>query len=81
MHSDDHEVWSYARDHGFTLLTKDRDFQQIVALRGIPPKIVWLRVGNSSTARITDVIVANIETIRQFGRDDRLALLVLAASQ
>ena len=52
--SDDLGLWQYARTHGFMLVTKDKDFQQLCVLRGAPPKVVWLRVGNRSTACLAD---------------------------
>jgi predicted nuclease of predicted toxin-antitoxin system len=31
------------------LVTKDEDFHRLSVLRGAPPKVVWLRVGNCTT--------------------------------
>ena len=28
----DREIWDYAREHGYTLLTKDKDFSQLLSL-------------------------------------------------
>jgi len=40
MQSDDGVIWSYAREHGFTTVSKDSDFQQRSLLFGAPPKVV-----------------------------------------
>jgi predicted nuclease of predicted toxin-antitoxin system len=42
-------IWQLARDHGCLLVTKDEDFRRLSELRGAPPKVVWLRVGNCTT--------------------------------
>lgn len=42
----DLELWNYAREHGFTLVTKDVDFHELASLYGSPPKVVWLKCGN-----------------------------------
>ena len=42
----DTELWFYARTHGFMFVTKDRDIVEIAILRGAPPKVIWLRMGN-----------------------------------
>ena len=42
----DIEVWLFAKQQGFTIVSKDSDFQQRSLLFGAPPKVVWLRVGN-----------------------------------
>ncbi|WP_228061604.1 DUF5615 family PIN-like protein [[Phormidium] sp. LEGE 05292] len=36
----DREVWQYARDNNFIIVTKDSDFNEIVILRGFPPKVI-----------------------------------------
>jgi len=42
----DLEVWEYAKEEGFVLVTKDAGFSEISLLRGFPPKVIWLRIGN-----------------------------------
>ncbi len=48
----DEAVWHHAREQGFTLVSKDADFYELSLLRGQPPKVVWIRRGNCSTAQI-----------------------------
>lgn len=36
-----------ALEHGSVLVTKDQDFRNMVLLRGSPPPVVWVRVGNT----------------------------------
>ena len=43
-------VWSFAAAQGFVIATKDSDFKHRALLFGHPPKVVWLRLGNCSTA-------------------------------
>ena len=52
----DHEIWRYAADHGFCIVTLDADFAELSALLGHPPKVVWLRCGNRPTAFVEDLI-------------------------
>lgn len=42
--SDDHEIWLYARQNGFAIVTKDDDFEQRSILLGRPPKFIWAQV-------------------------------------
>ena len=60
--ADDSDVWQYAREHGFTIVTKDSDFRQLSFLYGHPPKVVWIRRGNCSTDEIESIL-------RQFSVD------------
>ena len=47
----DEIVWDYARENGFAIATKDSDFSELSVLRGSPPKVIWLRIGNCTTVR------------------------------
>jgi predicted nuclease of predicted toxin-antitoxin system len=62
----DASVWQLAREHGCVLVTKDEDFHRLSVLRGAPPKVVWLRVGNCATADITRLLRDRAEHIRRF---------------
>jgi predicted nuclease of predicted toxin-antitoxin system len=48
----DLEIWAYAREHDFTVVSKDDDFRSLSLVNGAPPKVIWLRMGNASTAAI-----------------------------
>ena len=39
-HALDETVWTFAREHGYTLVTKDSDFHELSLLRGAPPKVI-----------------------------------------
>ncbi|HYE57460.1 MAG TPA: DUF5615 family PIN-like protein [Rhodothermales bacterium] len=45
-------VWTYAQTHGFSIVTKDADMGELTALRGHPPRVIWLRLGNCTTDQI-----------------------------
>jgi predicted nuclease of predicted toxin-antitoxin system len=62
----DAEIWEYAQAHGLHILTKDRDFKDIQATRGAPPKVVWLRLGNVPTRQILAVLLKNEAHIKNF---------------
>jgi predicted nuclease of predicted toxin-antitoxin system len=75
--ADDQVVWDFARDRGFTIVSKDADFRQMSFLRGSPPKVVWLNVGNCSTARAEAVIRTHAIRMIAFDRDPDAAFLVI----
>ena len=45
-------LWRFAAENGFAIASKDADFQQRALLLGFPPKVIWVRLGNCSTADI-----------------------------
>lgn len=46
-------------------------------LRGHPPKFVFLRVGNCSTSRVAEVLLANAELLADFAASDGESVLIL----
>jgi predicted nuclease of predicted toxin-antitoxin system len=50
--SDDGDVWEYAKVHGFAIVTKDADFYNRSNKVGAPPKVIWIRLGNCTTAGV-----------------------------
>ena len=50
----DSTIWKYAKDHDFSILTKDDDFRDMAFINGHPPKVIWLRSGN---CRVDDIEV------------------------
>lgn len=77
--ADDLAVWEYAKANGFAIVSKDADFRQLSFLFGSPPKVVWLRVGNQSTAQIEAVVRANAAAFEAFDADPVASMLVITA--
>jgi len=74
----DADVWEHARDNGFTIASKDSDFQQLSFLYGAPPKVIWIRRGNCSVAEIERLLQTNVDLIREFEGDAEAAYLILS---
>lgn len=74
----DEDVWDYARANGFTLVSKDSDFQQRCLLYGHPPKLVWLRIGNCTRQQLAQLISAHEQEIRALVADPLESVLVLS---
>jgi predicted nuclease of predicted toxin-antitoxin system len=75
--ADDLAVWQHAAAHGLMVVSKDSDFRHLALLRGPPPKVIWLRVGNGPTAAVAALLRARVADVRAFAADPALALLVL----
>jgi len=71
-------IWDYAAKHGFAIVTKDADFRQRSFVLDHPPKIVWLRLGNSSTNAIEALIRDRATQIEEFLADEEKSFLNLA---
>jgi predicted nuclease of predicted toxin-antitoxin system len=75
--ADDAVVWDYAAVHGFVIVSKDADFHQRSFLLGAPPKVVWIRQGNCSTAEIEAILRDRHDELLAFAQDELGAFLVL----
>ncbi len=64
--ADDFFIWEYARANGFVIVTLDKDFADISFVRGAPPKVIWLRCGNSSISDVEQLIRLNLQAIQGF---------------
>ncbi len=64
--SDDSSIWQHAKDNGFVVVTLDKDFADLALQRGTPPKIIWLRSGNSTVAEVERLLRANFADINKF---------------
>jgi predicted nuclease of predicted toxin-antitoxin system len=73
----DWEIWEYARQEGFVIISKDADFLQRSIIHGSPPKVVWLRVGNCTTADLLRLIVSREKEIRLLADEQNESVLVL----
>jgi predicted nuclease of predicted toxin-antitoxin system len=73
----DLEVWQYARENGFAIVSKDSDFSQRSFLLGSPPKVIWLRIGNCTTTRVDFVLRNAAERIHTFMTSGEESCLVL----
>jgi predicted nuclease of predicted toxin-antitoxin system len=75
--ADDRTVWAYAAPRGLRIVSKDKDFVQLSAAFGPPPKVLWLRVGNGPTSSVAALLRGRAADIRAFLGDATSALLEL----
>lgn len=73
----DEEIWAFARREGFVVVTLDADFADIAALRGAPPKVIWLRCGNQPTRFVERLLRDRASLIDSFLASDDAACLEL----
>ena len=48
----DPTIFDAARIADAVVLTKDRDFVELVRRRGVPPRVIWITCGNTSTREL-----------------------------
>ncbi|MBA3691832.1 MAG: DUF5615 family PIN-like protein [Acidobacteria bacterium] len=75
--ADDVLVWGHARSNDFVVVTKDADFADLSVLRGFPPKVLWIRRGNCSTANIEEILRDHNAEIEDLATDLASGILTL----
>ena len=73
----DTEIWNYAKQNDYTIVSKDSDFQQRSLLYGHPPKFVWLRVGNCPVKTVEELLRKHSVSIHTFNLDETKSHLLL----
>ena len=76
--SDDRRVWDHARQHACVIVSKDTDFRERSYVEGLPPKVVWLDVGNGNTRRIVDLLRRERRRVEAFIVEPETSLLILS---
>jgi len=56
----DPSIFASARAAEATVLTKDADFAEMVGRCGPPPRVLWLRCGNTCNAVLQDLLAREL---------------------
>ena len=62
----DIEIWNFAKSNDYTIITFDADFFDISNIKGHPPKIIWLRFGNTTINYLAGIINSKNDIITDF---------------
>ena len=71
----DLEIWHWAKKNDYSIVTFDSDFVDILTLKGFPPKIILLRLGNRRTRELAEVIQNRQSVIQEFLNDNNIGCL------
>lgn len=70
LNATDREIWEFAKQKGYTIVTNDSDFNDLNLLYGFPPKIIWIRTGNLYTQDLASMLSANTDEIIKFNANE-----------
>ena len=54
--AEDIDIWNYAENNGYIIITKDNDFVDLLELNDYPPKVVLLRTGNNRSQSLFELL-------------------------
>lgn len=58
--AEDTEIFEAAKSQGVIFITKDSDFIELIDRLGKPPQIIWLTCGNTSNARLREILIKTL---------------------
>ncbi len=60
-------IFEFARNNSFdAIITNDEDYYWLSLLKGFPPKIIWLRLGNMTTENVVLTLTSKQVEIQNF---------------
>jgi len=68
----DRSIFQWARLHNAIVMTKDIDFIHLQKELGSPPKVIWLTVGNTSKAKLKEILQIHLLTAMEMLRENNL---------
>lgn len=63
--AEDSQIFFAARQNGAIVMSKDSDFAELVLRHGPPPQIIWITCGNTSNARLQEILDGAWSTVVQ----------------
>lgn len=59
--AEDSVIFFSAKKADASVMTKDGDFLELQKRHGTPPKIIWITCGNTSNARLKEILSASLQ--------------------
>lgn len=69
------QIWSFAKEFGYTIVTQDSDFNDMSVIYGFPPYVIWLKSGNTTVKAIENTLREHSIKIRNFIESKTLGLI------
>lgn len=73
----DSEIWKYAKQNAFTIVTKDADFSNRIIVSEPPPKVIHLKIGNLRLRDIKRFLDENWRAITAASQEHKLVNVYL----
>jgi len=66
----DKDIWDYALENGYIIITKDDDFLNLLETKGFPPKVVLLRTGNNRSGAVASLLIDSKSKIEDLEKNN-----------
>lgn len=75
--AEDWEIWNFSASEGFVIASKDTDFRQHSVIKGHPPKVIIIAIGNCTTDRVESLLRSYQQELVEFESNTTLSLINL----
>jgi predicted nuclease of predicted toxin-antitoxin system len=66
----DSEIWRYALQNDYVIVTHDNDFLNLLEVHGYPPKVILLKTGNIDSKNTLDILLQAKQSIIDLHQKD-----------
>lgn len=73
----DIQIWNFAKENNFCIVTFDYDFIDLSVLNGSPPKMIIIKTGNTKTDQLISILKSYEPHIKEFLIDQESSILAL----
>lgn len=73
--SSDLNIWKFAKKNNYSIVTFDSDFVELANFKGIPPKIIWLKLPNTRTAVLATLLNNKFDQINEFLISEEMSMI------
>jgi len=70
MPAQDIDIWKFAKENGYIIISKDGDFLNLLQIKGFPPKIVLLETGNNSSKALFELLINKKQAIEELENNE-----------
>jgi predicted nuclease of predicted toxin-antitoxin system len=77
INTDDKVVREFALQNEYTIVTNDSDFNDLLLIYGFPPKIIWMKTGNTSTDNNANMLILNKVRVLDFMNDIENGIMII----
>jgi predicted nuclease of predicted toxin-antitoxin system len=74
---DDRTIWNHAKEHGYVIVTRDADFEELSSIHGAPPQVIWLRVPNQGKADLLKLLLKYHTVLHETLQESNVACIEL----
>ena len=65
QYAEDSDIYAYAKENRYTLMSKDGDFLRHIKKNGYPPHFIWVTCGNTTNAKMREVLSKSLRSVKE----------------